>query len=80
VMMGIDWKALDFGDCCCIIISILMKLIVIKKKVNKNTRETAKPMYVMDYAKSNDCMRWIHPWQNERQRSLNNFMSCKHGN
>jgi len=35
---------------------------------------------MMDYAKSNNCMMWIHPWQNERPRSVNNSCSCILGN
>jgi hypothetical protein len=30
---------------------------------------------MMDYAKSNDYMLWIDPWQNERQRSVNDSWS-----
>jgi hypothetical protein len=30
---------------------------------------------MMDYAKSNDCIVWIHPWQNERQHSVNDSWS-----
>jgi hypothetical protein len=31
---------------------------------------------MMDYAKSNNCILWIHPWQNERQWSVNDSWSC----
>jgi hypothetical protein len=35
---------------------------------------------MMDYAKSTDCILWIHLWQKERQRSLNDSWSCIVGN
>jgi len=35
---------------------------------------------MIDYAESNDCILWIHPWQNECQRSVNNSWSCILGN
>jgi hypothetical protein len=52
---------------------------VIKKKVNEHARKAAKTMWMIDYAKWNDCILWIQPWQNECQRCINNcwsYMSC----
>jgi len=37
-------------------------------------------MWMIHYAKSNDSMVWIHLWQNERQRSVNDSWSCIMGN
>jgi len=37
-------------------------------------------MLLIDYPKSIDFILWIRPWQNERQRSVNNSRSCKSGN
>jgi len=59
---------------------LLKNNVVIKKEVNENTRKAAKTMWMMDYAKSTDCILWIHPWQNERQWSVNNVRLCKSGN
>jgi len=50
--------------------------VVIKKKVNENARKAAKSTWMMDYVKSNDWILLIQPWQNERQRSINNPWSC----
>jgi len=49
---------------------------VSKKKVNENARKAAKLTCMMDYAKSNDCILWIHPWQNEHQWSVNVSLLC----
>jgi len=59
---------------------LLKNNTVIKKKVNENGRKAAKTMLMMDYAKSNDCVFWILPWQNERQWSINDSWSCILGN
>ena len=53
---------------------------VIKRKVNKNARMAAKSMGMIDYTKSDNCIRWIHPCQKERQRSVNDSWSCILGN
>ena len=44
---------------------------MIQKKVDENTRKAARTMWIMDYTKSNDCILWIHLWQNEHQHSVN---------
>jgi hypothetical protein len=31
---------------------------------------------MIDYAKSNDSILWIHPLQNEHQQSVNNSWAC----
>jgi hypothetical protein len=49
---------------------------VIKMKVNENDRKATKSILTMDYAKSTDCILWIHPWHNERQWSVNDFWLC----
>jgi len=48
---------------------------VIKKKVNENARKAAKSTQMRDYTKSNDCILWIHTWQNECQWSVNDTWS-----
>jgi len=59
---------------------LLKNNIVIKKNVNVNARKTAKTTWMINCAKFNDCILWIQPWQNERQRSVNDFWSCVLGN
>jgi len=59
---------------------LLKNNVVIKKKVNEIARKAARSMWMKCYAKLNDCIMWIHAWQNERQRSVNNFSSCRSGN
>jgi hypothetical protein len=54
--------------------------VVIKKNVNENARKAAKTMWIINCAKFNDCILWIQPWLNERQRSVNDFWSCILGN
>jgi hypothetical protein len=51
-----------------------------KKTVNENARMAANTIWMILYAKSNDCILWIHLLQNQRQWSVNNFRSCKSGN
>jgi len=64
-----------------IYIYVLLKHnVVIKKKVNENARKAAKIMLMMDCAKFIDCVLWIQPWRNERQRSINDCWSCVVGN
>ena len=36
---------------------------MIKKKVDENTRKAAKTMWLIDYAKSINCISQIRPWQ-----------------
>jgi len=57
-----------------------MNNVVIKEKVDEDYRMAAKTPLLMYYAKSNGCILGIHPWQNERQQSVNDFWSCKSGN
>jgi hypothetical protein len=57
-----------------------MNNVVIKKKVDENTRKAAKSTWMMDYASWNNCLLWIHPWQNEHQQRVNNSGSCILGN
>jgi len=64
-----------------IYICVLLKNnVVFKKNVSEKARKTAKTMWMIDYAKLNDCILWIQLWQNECQRSVNNFRSCESGN
>jgi hypothetical protein len=48
---------------------------------NENIREedrmTVKTPYLIIYTKVNGCIMQIGLWQNERQRSVNDFLSCK---
>jgi hypothetical protein len=58
---------------------ILKNNLVIKKKANENARKVVKTVRMMDSAKLNYCILWIQPWQNKRQRSVNNcrsYQSC----
>jgi hypothetical protein len=59
---------------------ILKNNLVIKKKANENARKVVKTVRMMDSAKLNYCILWIQPWQNKRQRSVNNCRSYKSGN
>jgi len=40
---------------------LLKNNVVIKEKVNENTRKAAKTMWTIDYAKPYDSILWIHP-------------------
>jgi len=40
---------------------LLKNNVVINMKANEDGRKAAKTMPMMDYAKSNDCILWIHP-------------------
>jgi len=51
-----------------------------KQKVHEDGTKGAKTPSMIDYAKLNDNMVWIHKWQNEHQQSINNFCSCIIGN
>ena len=53
---------------------------MINEKVNANARKTAKTMWMIYYAKWNDCVLQIHVWQNECQPSIINFRACKSSN
>ena len=54
-----------------ILICIITEQCSVEEKVNGNVRKAAKSTRMIDYAKSNDCMMWKHPGQNERQRNIN---------
>ena len=56
---------------------LIKNSIVTKKNVNETVRKAAKTICMMDNAKSNVCILWIHLWQNEYQWNVNNFRSCK---
>ena len=51
-----------------------------REKVCEDSTKAAKTPLTIDYAKINDNILWIRPWQNERQRRVNNFWSCIIGN
>ena len=53
---------------------------MINEKVNENNRKAARTMWMIYYAKSNDCILQICPWQNECQWSVNKSKSCNWGN
>jgi hypothetical protein len=61
-------------------ICIITEQCSVQEKGNVNVRKTAKSIWVIDYTKSKDCMMWIHPWQNERQGSINESWSGMLGN
>jgi len=93
VMTSIDWIARHFGDYYYpeladtvkyiskdIFICIIREQCSDQEKVNVNVRKAAKSTWMIDCTKANDCMMWIHPWQNERQWSINYSWSCILGN
>jgi len=47
-----------------------------KEKVYEDGTKAAKTPLMIYYAKINDNKLWICPWQNERQRSINDCWSC----
>jgi len=51
-----------------------------KEKVYAEGTKAAKTPLMIYYVKINDNILWIHPWQNERQWSVNDFWSCIIGN
>jgi len=51
-----------------------------KEKVYEDGTGAAKSPWMIYYNKINDNILGIHPWQNERQRSVNIFWSCIIGN
>ena len=50
---------------------------MIKENINGNERKAATRLGVMYYARSTDCVFRIRQWQNQHQRSVNTFRSCK---
>jgi hypothetical protein len=44
-----------------------------------NDGTTAKIPLLIFYTKLKICIFWLHPWQNERQPSMNNFWFCMSG-
>jgi len=63
-----------------IFISIIKEQCLMKEKVYEDGTKAAKTLLMIYYAKINDNILWICPWQNERQRSFYNFWSCIVGN
>jgi len=51
-----------------------------KEKVYEDSTKAAKTPFMIYYAKINDNILWICPWQNKCQWSVNNFWSCTIGN
>ena len=49
------------------------------ENIHEEDRMTAKTQQLISYAKVNGCIMRISLWQNERQRSVNDFSSCKSG-
>ena len=50
-----------------------------KENVYEDSTKAAKTPLMIYYAKINDNILWIRPWQNECQQSVNVFWSCKSG-
>ena len=46
----------------------------------KDNRMAAKILLLIFYTIFNDCILWIHLWQNECQRTIKDFWSCQSGN
>jgi hypothetical protein len=49
------------------------------ENIHGEDRMTVKTLYLIIPAKVNGCIMRIRLWQNERQRSVNNFSSGKSG-
>ena len=49
------------------------------ENVDEEDRTTAKTQLVMSYAKVNGWIMRIRMWQNEHQRSINDFSFCMPG-
>jgi hypothetical protein len=49
------------------------------ENIHETDRTTVKTLYLMIFAKVTGCIMRIRLWQNERQRSVNDFSSCKSG-
>jgi hypothetical protein len=49
------------------------------KNIHEEDRTTVETLYLIISAKVNGCIMRICLWQNERQRSVNDFLSCKTG-
>jgi len=58
------------------IYTLLNNNVVIKENVHEEDRTAAKRPLLIFNAKVNGCILRIHPWQNERQQSVNNFWPC----
>lgn len=54
-----------------------MTNVVPKEKVYKDDRMDAKILLLILNAKFNGCILQIHPMQNKRQRSMNEYWCCK---
>ena len=59
---------------------LLKNNLLMKEKVHEDSTMAATTPLMISQAKFNDSILWIRPWQNERQRSVNNFWSCIIGN
>jgi len=53
---------------------------VIKEKVHEDGTKAVKTPLMIYHAKLNHNILWIHPWQNERQQSVNDCWCCIIGN
>jgi len=49
------------------------------ENIHEEDRMTVKTLYLIIYTKVNGCIMQICMWQNKRQRSVNDFSSCKSG-
>jgi len=47
-----------------------------KKKAHEDGMKADKTPSMIYYAKLSSKIWWIQPWQDQRQRSINNFSSC----
>jgi hypothetical protein len=63
-----------------VIYALLNNNVFIKENVHEEDRMAAKRSLLIFHAKMNGCRLLIHRWQNERQRSVNDFWPCIMGN
>jgi hypothetical protein len=62
-----------------IFISTIKEQCSDNENIHETDRTTVKTLYLIINAKITGCIMWIHLWQNERQRRVNDFSSCKSG-
>jgi hypothetical protein len=49
------------------------------ENIHEKDRMTVKTLYLIICAIVNGCIMWIRLWQDERQWSVNDFLSCTSG-
>jgi hypothetical protein len=80
LMMSIEPKTGDFGDYYCIYLCIIKEQRRDKEESKGKGQKSSQSNVNDGLSKLNDCILWIHKWQNEHQWSANHFWSCVLGN